>query len=158
MSDLTLCFKVVRHPRQDSELRWSLFAPLKYEIAYRPGRNAGPMVEGTKIYAFKTQRDALRFANVCRCGTSDFVEVWLALADNARPCKWVSAPSFPNRHKLCDDFWSRSKVGDPSIGSYWVDEAMTGTIECEAVMLVSLLDRAKGSGDKPHHDLYGESA
>lgn len=157
MSDLTICFKVVRHPRQDSALRWSVFAPLKYDIAYRPGHNTGPMVEGTKLYAFETQRQALEFAEGYSHTTSDFVEVWIALAENAKQCKWVSylSPS-PNHHQQFDHFWSLA--GDPSIGNYWVAEPPDRTIECEALMLVSVLDRFQGMRKQPLHNLYGMSA
>jgi len=150
MIDLSLCFKVVRHPRQDSELRWSLFAPLKYEVAYRPGRNTGPMVKGSKLYAFETQRRAMKFAEEWRHLTTDFVEVWVSLAENVKRCEWVSyLPPQHHHHNQIDHFWSLA--GNPSIGNYWVAEPPLGTIECEALMLVSALDRLKGTSERPGH-------
>ena len=143
MNDLTLCYKVVRHPGQDSELRWSLLAPLKYEVAYLPGRRTTPMVEGTKLYGFASREKCLEFLQINASVTADEIEVWLALAEGVKPCKWVSGVvAFHDR--FLDDFWKLTKRGDPSIGNYWVNEPPLGTIECEAVTLIQCLDRIKG--------------
>ncbi len=152
MNNLSVCFKVVRYPRKDSEmrqnseLRWSVFAGLKYEVAYLPGRNTGPMVKGSKLYAFETQREAVRFAEGCRQATSDFMEVWLAMAENAKWSEWVSYLPFCRTYyaKEFDYFWNLVKAGNRSMSNYRVAEPPPRTVECEALILVTLLERFEG--------------
>ena len=142
MSELTICYKVVRHRGDDSELRWSLYTPMQYEVAYKPGRETMPMKKKTKLYVFESQKAASHFAKQIkkRFSEDEHLEVWLVLAGDALPCTRVCPASFPGKDNTCYDyFWSPG--GADRIG--W--SPPKGTLECEAVTLIECLERSKGT-------------
>lgn len=152
MSELSICFKVIRHPKQDSQLRWSVFAPMPYEVAYKPGRRTTPLVKETKLYAFASLKEAMEFYEECRDAISDseFLEVWIALAENAEPCHFVS--SIWIGRELFDIFWGSSNPRSLETG-YWVTKPPPGTIESDAVTLIQCIERSKGTRESHRYVL-----